>query len=95
MNETRWQHAPDAAHVDSGDRVVAMDLAADDPRPQVLEGVAAVIWRLLDEPRTEQQLVDALVDTYEDVTAEQVRGDVRTFLEQLTAAHLATTEPVT
>jgi len=91
MSETRWCHSPDAAHVDSGDRVVVLDLTSHDPRPQVLEGVAAVIWRQLDQPRSEDEVVDALLDTYDDVTAEEVRRDVRAFLEQLTSARLATT----
>ena len=92
MSETRWRHAPDAAHVDSGDRVVALDLSSHDPRPQVLEGVAAVIWRLLEEPRTEDELVDELLDSYGDAEPDQVRGDVRTFLEQLATARLATSD---
>ena len=75
MSETLAPHA-DVADVDSGDRVVVVDLSADDPRPQVLEGVAAVIWRLLEEPRTEEELVSELLDTYPDAEAEQVRADV-------------------
>jgi hypothetical protein len=85
----RWQHSSDAAHVDSGDRVVALDLTAEDPRPQVLEGVAAVIWRLLEDPRTEEELVSELLDTYPDAEPEQVRADVDAFLEQLAGAGLA------
>lgn len=89
MSGTRWQHAPDASHVDSGDRVVALDLSSDEPRPQVLEGVAAVIWRLLDQPRTEEELVSELLDAYPDAEPEQVRSDVDGFLAQLAAGGLA------
>ena len=85
----RWRHSADAAHVDSGDRVVALDLSAHDPRPQVLEGVAAVIWRLLEEPRTEEELVSELLDTFPDAEPDQVRTDVDAFLEQLASASLA------
>ena len=94
MSESRWQHSPDAAHVDSGDRVVALDLTAHDPRPQVLEGVAAVIWRLLDQPRTEQELVAALLEEYADADPDQVATDTRAFLDQLAAARLANTDGV-
>ncbi|WP_432477642.1 PqqD family protein [Nocardioides sp. GXQ0305] len=92
MSETRWRRSPDATSVDSGDQVVVLDLSSSDPRPQVLEGVAAVIWRLLEEPRSEESVVSALLDTYADAEAEQVRQDVPAFLAQLADAGLATTE---
>lgn len=92
MSETRWRHSPDAAHVDSGERVVALDLTAHDPRPQVLEGVAATIWRLLDEPRTVEGLVEELLDAYPHAEADQVRSDVAGFLDQLAANRLAVGE---
>lgn len=87
-----WRHSEKATHVDSGDRVVVVDLSAAEPRPQVLEGVAAAIWRLLEEPRTEEELVSELLDTYADAEAEQVRADVDAFLEQLAGAGLAVRE---
>ena len=92
MTETRWRHAPEATDVDSGDRVVVVDLTARDPRPQVLEGTAATIWRLLAEPRTEDELVTALTDEYDDVDPAQVAADTAGFLQQLAAAGLATTD---
>ena len=91
MPETRWLRSPDAAHTDSGDRVVALDLAARDPRPQVLEGVAAIIWRLLALPKTEQELVADLVEAYADADPHLIARDVRAFLEQLAAGNLAVT----
>ncbi len=91
MPETRWLRSPDAAHTDSGDRVVALDLAARDPRPQVLEGPAAIIWRLLAQPKTEQELVADLVEAYADADPHLIARDVRAFLEQLAASNLAVT----
>ena len=91
MPETRWLRSPDAAHTDAGDRVVALDLAARDPRPQVLEGVAAIIWRLLAQPKTEPELVADLVEAYADADPHLIARDVRTFLEQLAASNLAVT----
>ena len=85
----RWRHAADATGVDSGDRVVVVDLSAPEPRPQVLEGVAATIWRVLDEPRTEEEIVSELLETYPDADPEQVRADVDGFLGQLAEARLA------
>ena len=90
MSGTRWIHAPEATHVDSGERVVVLDLTTRDPRPQVLEGVAAVIWRLLDEPRTEQEIVASLIEAYADADPDQVATDTGAFLSQLAAAGLAT-----
>lgn len=84
-----WRHSAQATHVDSGDRVVVVDLSVQEPRPQVLEGVAAVIWRLLEEPRTEEELVSQLLDAYPDAEPGQVRADVDAFLERLAAAGLA------
>ena len=85
----RWRRTPGTTQTDAGDRVVAVDLTSEDPRPQVLEGVAAVIWRLLEEPRTVDEVVSELLDTYADAEADQVRADVDAFLEQLAAAGLA------
>lgn len=91
MPETRWLRSPDAAHTDSGDRVVALDLSARDPRPHVLEGVAAIIWRLLAQPKTGQELVAALGEAYPDADPHLIARDVRAFLEQLVAGNLAVT----
>jgi Coenzyme PQQ synthesis protein D (PqqD) len=89
--ESRWLRSPDAAHTGSGDRVVVLDLAARNPRPQILEGVAAVIWQLLASPKTEPELVAELVEAYDDADAEVIARDVRAFLEQLAASNLAVT----
>ena len=91
MPESHWSRSPDAAHTDSGERVVVLDLATRDPRPQILEGVAAVIWRLLDVPKTESELVADLVEAYADADAPLIARDVRAFLEQLAASNLAVT----
>ena len=84
-----WRHSAQATHVDSGDRVVVVDLSVQDPRPQVLEGVAAAIWRLLEQPRTEEELVAEILDAYEDAEPDRVRLDVHAFVERLAAAGLA------
>ena len=90
MSETTWRHSPGAVHVDSGERVVALDLTSADPRPQVLEGVAAVIWRLLEEPQTEEELVSALLEEYADADPARVATDTAAFIEQLASAKLVT-----
>ena len=84
-----WRRSANVTEADSGDRVVVLDLSNAEARPQVLEGVGAVIWRLLEEPRTEEELVSELLDTYPDAEADQVRTDVDAFVEQLAAAGLA------
>ena len=87
---TRWRHSPDAAWVDRGDRVMALDLARPRARPQALEGVAAVIWRLLDEPRSIDGLLTALAADFGGAEPDRMRRDVEQFLADLTATGLAT-----
>ena len=86
-----WRHSPDAAWVDSGHRVMALDLGRAGARPLSLEGVAAVIWRALDAPQSVDALVERLAADFDDVSPDEMRGDVASFLSELGAAHLATT----
>lgn len=90
MSEIRWRHSPDASHVDSGERVVVVDLSSPEPRPQVLEGTAATIWRLLEEPQTEEELVSGLLEEHADADPGQVATDTVGFIQQLAAANLVT-----
>jgi hypothetical protein len=86
-----WVHSPDVAWVDSGHRVMALDVGRAGARPRALEGVAAVIWRALDAPHTVDTLVDQLSVDFDGVDPEEMRGDVVRFLSDLGAAHLVTT----
>jgi Coenzyme PQQ synthesis protein D (PqqD) len=86
-----WVHSPDAAWVDSGQRVMALDVGRAGARPRSLEGVAAVIWRALDAPRSIDALVDQLAVDFDGADPEEMRGDVARFLSDLGAAHLVTT----
>jgi signal transduction histidine kinase len=85
----RWHHSPDAAWVDRGDRVMALDLARPGARPQALEGVAAVIWRLLDQPRSVDALLEALATDFAGADPDRMRHDVEQFLSDLAVAGLA------
>ncbi|RTZ91207.1 MAG: PqqD family protein [Deltaproteobacteria bacterium] len=54
-----------------------------------LDTVASDIWRLLQEGKTLQETYDALLETY-DVDPEQLRQDLKGFVESLIAHKLAT-----
>jgi hypothetical protein len=48
-----------------------------------------LIWRVLAEPRSRQEVVDALVEQCNNVPADQVAQDVSEFMEQLIAKGFA------
>lgn len=53
-----------------------------------LNPVGASIWRLIQQPRTVAGLVVALMDEYDGVTADECRGEVLSFLEEMIALEL-------
>jgi two-component system, OmpR family, phosphate regulon sensor histidine kinase PhoR len=87
---TLWMHSPDVAWVDSGEVVTALDLS-DGRRPQALQGVAAVIWRVLAEPQSIESILDALADDFPHTDRALMRSDVEQFLTQLAEARLLAT----
>ena len=54
-------------------------------------GVGTLIWELLDQPRSQDELVDAVIAAY-DVERERCAADVGAFVEELTGLNLI--EPV-
>ena len=81
-DETVWRRVEHAAYVDSGERVVVVDLDHLDLPPYVFEGTAAEIWACLDGDRTESEIIDDLAEAYQ-VEAAVVAGDVRQFVDRL------------
>lgn len=53
-----------------------------------LNPVAASIWKLIQEPRTIVQLLDALVEEYEGVTKEECRTQLLFFLDEMISLEL-------
>lgn len=81
-DETVWRRVDHAAYVDSGERVVVLDLDHLDHPPYIFEGTAAVVWTCLDGDRTESEIVSDLAEAYE-VEAAMVAADVRQFVDRL------------
>jgi hypothetical protein len=79
---TVWRRVEHAAYVDSGERVVVVDLDHLDLPPYVFEGSAAVVWTCLDGDRTESEIVSDLAEAYQ-VEAAVVAVDVRQFVDRL------------
>ena len=69
----RWRRADDALWRVVPGSLVVLGSAADGP--QLLTGPAVEAWALLAEPRTADELADALAARYEIATAE-ITGDV-------------------
>lgn len=51
-------------------------------RPLQLNSVGAKMWRLLQEEKTTEQIVECLVQEY-GVTADEIREDIKQFYHQL------------
>lgn len=52
-----------------------------------MAGIGSVIWQMLERPRSEAEIVDAVVATYR-VERERCVADVRAFLEKLVTSHV-------
>ena len=72
------------ASVESIDRVLLVNLTrvAEQQSPYVFEGPSFEIWARIDGTRTEEQIVDELVEAY-GAPREQIAHDVREFLAEL------------
>jgi Coenzyme PQQ synthesis protein D (PqqD) len=79
---SRWRQAAQVAQVDSGDRVVLLGLSHLAEHPRVLADSGAVIWRLLAEPASEDELIGSVAEAY-DVEPAVVAADVTAFVADL------------
>ncbi len=77
-----WRRATGTAYVESGERVVVLDLDHLDLPPYVFEGSAAQVFLCVDGDRTEAEIVHDLAEAYGAPVA-VVADDVRQFLDRL------------
>jgi hypothetical protein len=89
LTSPAWRRSEDIAVVEHDDRVVVLNLDDLGSAPVVLEGTAAVIWRLLDQADTEATLVAAVAEAF-DIVPANVREDVHAFLRHLNDLGLVT-----
>lgn len=93
MNEVlyacTWRRSPDVAVVEHEGRIVLLNLAAPAAVPVVLDGTAAVLWRLLEEVDTEVRLTGAVAREFR-VHPSSIRSDVHHFLSQIHALGFVT-----
>lgn len=80
MSTTVWRRREDALWRRSLDAVIVFPVGADDP--VTVSGSGAVVWDLLAEPATLDDLVDALVEVY-DADRATIATDVAALLAQL------------
>jgi len=57
-----------------------------------LNPVGSMIWDALADPTDANTIADQLLPQFEDVTHEQLHGDIVTFIEELTELGLLTSE---
>lgn len=82
---TTYQRRPELHAVEMDGELVMM--GQEQGEYVALREVAASIWRLLDEPRTLDDLVEAICAEYQ-TTDEECRPDVLAFLDDLRARQL-------
>ncbi len=80
-----WERAPEALWRRSGDRRILMGPSTEDVL--VVEGTGVPIWDALEQPASEEDLVAELSESF-GVQAEEVRGEVESFLTELRSAGL-------
>ena len=87
MKSPVYKRLTDVMEAELGDEIVALDTN----RGQCFgfNSVAASVWRHLQEPKTFEQLRDALVNEYE-VDAEQCARELRGLLDNLSEKGLVT-----
>ncbi|MBF6066075.1 PqqD family protein [Nocardia terpenica] len=71
-SHTRYRPDPTVATQDLGDRILLTPLGGDH---LVLEGTAATLWRLLDQPRSVSALADECARRY-DGAPDQILADI-------------------
>lgn len=78
---TRYMTNPTASCGDEHDGAVLFNPDTDDTIIVNLTGRA--LWAFLETPRTIDEMVTYLVETYRDVSAEQAANDVTRFVQSL------------
>lgn len=89
MSDPQYQRASELMEADVGDELVALD--PDRGNCFGFNSVATSVWRALAEPRSFNQLRDALLDEYE-VGEEQCSSELLALLQDMEARGLI--EPV-
>ena len=78
--------SPQQISCDVADEAVLLSMQTGDYYG--LNPVAASVWRLIQEPRTVTELLDALMDEYAGVTRDECRQELFAFLSEMIALEL-------
>ena len=84
-DERYWRHSPDVAWVDSGDRIVVLDLRADSDqagKPLALDESASVVWRQIDGAHSTNGIAELVAEEFGENPL-GLRVDIDGFLTQL------------
>lgn len=84
---TTLHRSPQVAFVDRDNEDTVVTAGLPDGPIQVLEGPTAVVWRLLEEPRALDELVQLAVSLYPDAP-ESARSDITAMVGQMVEAGL-------
>lgn len=83
----RYQRDPRATSTDSGDDIV---VSGHGPGQVVyLDRTASTIWRLIEEPRSAEEVVAVFVEQYPTSPREEIDRELRQFLASLVEHELA------
>ena len=80
MTDSRYERAVDLLEAELGDELVALSVEHGDCFG--FNAVAASIWRALEQPRSFEELTDALLGEYE-VSADQCASELEALLTDM------------
>ena len=90
MTDTIYERATELLEAELGDELVALE--PEQGSCFGFNNVAATVWRLLEQPKSFEELRDALLADYA-VNVDQCTGELKQLLDDLIAKGLARAQP--
>lgn len=78
-NQTKYKANPVVSFKDEGDEGAVL-YNPDTDKCVIINPVGSIIWRYLEEPRTPDEIITMLSESFSDVDAEKAQEDLEEFI---------------